>query len=63
MDWLKNYMSYEDTGDPGVCPKCGSSSLSVEVFTHGYRRSVTIRCNKCKSGDHIDGYDASKRTK
>ena len=59
MDWIKNVISYYESGAVGKCPLCGS--LNVEVMEHenGKRKSVTFLCKDCRASEHFDGISES----
>lgn len=55
MDWIKNVISYYESGDAGECPVCGSRNVEVMEHKNGKRKSVTFVCKDCRVSEHFDG--------
>lgn len=56
MVWVKNLISYNNTGNAGKCPKCKSEHIKVEK----YKRSLTFKCESCGNTGHFDGVVAKE---
>lgn len=61
MSWMKNLISYSDTGNPGECPKCGSKKITVTEHKNTRKKSLTFLCNECGSSDHFDGVTETQK--
>ena len=55
MDWIKNVISYYESGDAGECPVCGNRNVEVMEHKNGKRKSVTFVCKDCHASEHFDG--------
>lgn len=54
--WENNAVLFEETGDPGTCPDCGSDNVDVKLHRFERRQSITFHCRDCGRWAHFDGF-------